>query len=369
MTVRTNTFVTKINFDTTPGVRAKGVDFLEGEYLYKASPLHRSSTGKKGSVRAKREVIISGGTFNTPQILKLSGIGSAQELQRFNIPIIKNLPGVGTNLMDRYEIPVNVKHSTDLSILDGCHFDLKPHDKCLRQWQENPYILAARGAYTSNGLATMMLQRSSFASTSDVDLSIFGGPLDFQGYFPGWHDFSVRDHKHFSWYSLKAHARNRAGTVKLRSRDPLDPPIINFSYFHEGTREGGADALDLGALIQAIRKSREALANWSKFPILGGSKFVEEKPGPDVQTDEEIGQFIKDEAWGHHAACTCPIGPDSNPRAVLDSDFKVKGVEGLRVVDASVFPDIPGVFFQSAIFMASEKAADVLIAEAKANKE
>ncbi|KAM7188937.1 putative GMC oxidoreductase [Naviculisporaceae sp. PSN 640] len=370
LTVRTNTFVTKINFDRSGSKpRATGVDFLEGEYLYKASPLHRSNTGKRGSVQAKREVIISGGTFNTPQILKLSGIGSARELQKFDIPVIKDLPGVGTNMMDRYEIPVNVKHEDDFSILDGCHFDLKPHDLCLKQWQENPYVLAARGAYTSNGLATMMLQRSSFASTADVDLSIFAGPLNFQGYFPGWHDFSVRDHKHFSWYSLKAHSRNRAGTVELRSKDPLDPPVINFNYFHEGTREGGADALDLGALIQAIRKSREALANWVKFPILGGSPFVEEKPGADVQSDEEIGQFIKDEAWGHHAACSCPIGPDSNPMSVLTSDFKVRGVDGLRVVDASIFPDIPGVFIQSAIFMASEKAADVLIAEAKASEE
>ncbi|KAM7221733.1 putative GMC oxidoreductase [Rhypophila decipiens] len=368
LTVRTNTFVTKIKFDSSgPKPRATGVDYLQGEYLYKASPLHGTSSGTPGSVRAKREVIIAGGTFNTPQILKLSGIGPARELQRFGIPVIKNLPGVGTNMMDRYEVPVNVKHESDFSVLDGCTFDLKPHDLCLKQWQENPYIFAARGAYTSNGLATMMLQRSSFASTPDVDLSIFGGPLNFQGYFPGWHDFSVRDHKHFSWYSLKAHTRNRAGTVELRSSNPLDQPLINFNYFHEGTTAGGADRLDLGALVQAIRKSREALGDWANYPVLGGTPFVEENPGPSVQTDEQIGQFIKDVAWGHHAACTCPIGPDSDPMAVLDSDFRVKGVEGLRVVDASVFPDIPGVFIQSVIFMASEKAADVLIAEAKAN--
>ncbi|KAK4172904.1 putative GMC oxidoreductase [Triangularia setosa] len=370
LTVRTNTFVTKISFNTTgPKPRATGVEYMEGEYLYKASPLHRTNFGKKGSVQAKREVIIAGGTFNTPQLLKLSGIGPAPELQRFGIPVIKHLPGVGTNMMDRYEIPVNVKHEHDFSILDGCHFDLKPHDLCLKQWLENPYVLAARGAYASNGLASMMLKRSSFASTSDVDLSIFGGPLNFQGYFPGWHDFAVRDHKHFSWYSLKAHTRNRAGTVELRSSDPLDPPVINFNYFDTGTTEGGADKLDLGALVQAVRRSREALADYYKFPVLGGTSYTEEKPGPDVQSDEAIGQFIKDEAWGHHAACTCPIGPDSNPMAVLDSEFRVKGVDGLRVVDASIFPDIPGIFIQSAIFMASEKAADALIREARAADE
>ncbi|VBB81476.1 Putative GMC oxidoreductase [Podospora comata] len=367
LTVRTNTFVTKINFNTTgSNPRATGVEYMEGEYLYKASPLHRTNFGKRGSAKAKREVIVSAGTFNTPQLLKLSGIGPAPELLRFGIPIIKHLPGVGTNMMDRYEIPVNVVHEDDFSVLDGCTFDLKPHDLCLKQWLDNPYILAARGAYASNGLATMMLKRSSFASSSDIDLSIFGGPLNFQGYFPGWHDFSVRDHKHFSWYSLKAHTRNRAGTVELRSADPLDQPEINFNYFDAGTTAGGADQLDLGALIQAIRKSREALADYYKFPILGGTNYTEEKPGAHVQSDEAIGQFIKDEAWGHHAACSCPIGEEGNPMAVLDSEFRVRGVDGLRVVDASVFPDIPGIFIQSAIFMVSEKAADVLIREAKA---
>ena len=367
LTVRTHTYVTKVNFDTSGSKpKATGVDYLEGEYLYKASPLHRTSSGKRGTVRAKREVILSGGTFNTPQLLKLSGIGPLLELTRFGIPLVKHLPGVGTNMMDRYEVPVNVKHETDFDILEGCTFDLKPHDECLKRWQDNPYILAARGPYASNGLATTMLQRSPTAQTTDIDLSIFGGPLNFQGYFPGWHDFAVRDHKHFSWYSLKAHSRNRAGTVELRSSDPLDPPVINFNYFDTGTTHGGADELDLQSLIYAIRKSRTALDAWHQFPVLGGSNFTEEKPGAHVQTDEEIGQFIKDEAWGHHAACSCPIGADDNPMAVLDSKFRVRGVDNLRVVDASIFPDIPGVFIQSAIFMASEKAADDLITEAKA---
>jgi choline dehydrogenase len=360
--VKTNTFVTKVNFDTNgEKPRATGVDFVQGEYLYKASPLNRGSRGQRGSVKAKKEVIVSGGTFNTPQILKLSGIGPEAELKRFNIPVIKNLPGVGRNMMDRYEIPVNVKHPDDFSILKGCTFDMKPHDLCLKQWQKNPYILGARGAYATNGLAAMMLKRSNFASSSDIDLSIFAGPINFQGYFPGWHDFAVRDHKHFSWYTLKAHTRNRAGTVELRSSDPFEQPLINFNYFDEGTTEGGADQLDVSAIVQAIKQSREALADYYNFPVLGGSKFVEEKPGPAVQTDAQIAQYIKDEAWGHHAACTCPIGADDDPMAVLDAQFRVRGVDGLRVVDASIFPDIPGIFIQSAIFMASEKAADVII--------
>jgi len=368
--VWTNTFVTKVTFDEeNEKPKATGVEYVEGAYLYKASPLHRRNGGRKASVKAKREVIVAGGTFNTPQILKLSGIGPQQELRRFGIPVVKDLPGVGTNMMDRYEVPVNVKHPDDFSILDGCTFDLKPHDKCLQQWQKNPYILGARGAYATNGLASMMLKRSTTAKSKDVDLSIFSGPINFQGYFPGWGDFAVRDHKHFSWYSLKAHSRNRAGTVELRSNDPFDPPVINFNYFDTGTTVDGADDKDVTSLVEAIKLSREALNRYYEFPILGGTKWVEEKPGPAVKTDAQIAQFIKDEAWGHHAACTCPMGADDDPMAVLDSKFRVRGVDNLRVVDASIFPDIPGVFIQSAIFMASEKAADEIIAAAKEQGE
>ncbi|KAF2200874.1 alcohol oxidase [Delitschia confertaspora ATCC 74209] len=367
LTVQTDTFVTKITFDkSSEKPKANGVEFLQGEYLYRASPLHRPGYGRRGSVTAKKEVIISAGTFNTVQLLKLSGIGGKDELQRFDIPVVKDLPGVGTNMMDRYEIPVNVKHPKDFSILDGCTFDLKDHDKCLKQWQSNPYILGARGAYGTNGLAAAMAKRSDFATTSDIDLYVFGGPINFQGYFPYWGDFAVRDHQHFSWYTLKAHTKNHAGTVELRSKDPLDPPLINFNYFDTGTTAGGADKLDVSAIVQAIRMSRQALSDYNAYKILGGTEFVEENPGPEMQTDEQLETYIKDRAWGHHASCSCPIGPEDDPMAVLDSEFRVRGVDNLRVVDASIFPKIPGIFIQSAIFMASEKAADVIMA---ANKE
>ena len=361
LTVQTDSFVTKIDFDTTGETpKATGVQFLNGEYLYRASPLS-GATGTPGSVTATKEVIISGGAFNTPQLLKLSGIGPADELASFNITTISNLPGVGTNMQDRYEIPVNVVHKKTFSILDGCTFDGKPHDACLTKWEDNPYILAQRGAYATNGLAAALAINSAFASNSDIDLYLFGAPADFTGYFPQWGDAAVADHNHFSWYTLKAHTRNKAGTVQLKSADPLDTPLINFNYFDTGTTAGGADQLDLDAMIQAINISRQALAKYNEYFILGGDAFVEEYPGPDVQSDEDLGQYIKDRAWGHHASCSCPIGADDDPNAVLDSQFRVRGVQNLRVVDASVFPRIPGIFIQSPIMMISEKAADVIL--------
>ncbi|KAK6579637.1 hypothetical protein PZA11_007873 [Diplocarpon coronariae] len=361
LTVRQDCFVTKINFNTTGSTPvATGVEFLDGKQLYRASPLS-GAAGVKGQAKATKELILSGGAFNTPQLLKLSGIGPRAELQKLGIPLVRELPGVGTNLQDRYEIGLNVKHPTDFPVLKGCTFDNKPQDKCLTQWQSNPNILAAKGAYATNGLAATMSVHSEYAANSDIDLYIFGGPVNFVGYFPQWGDSAVRDHQHFSWYTLKAHTRNRAGTVELRSADPLDTPVINFNYFDTGSTAGGADQLDLNAMIQALNISRRALQKYKTYSILGGDSFVEEKPGPHVQSDKDLGNFIKDNAWGHHASCTTPIGSDGDSMAVLDSKFRVRGVQNLRVVDASVFPKIPGIFIQAPILMASEKAADVIL--------
>lgn len=360
LTVRTNCHVTKINFDTSGATpKAIGVDFLDGPHLYRASPLSGAS-GTPGTAHARKEVIMAGGSYNTVQTLKLSGIGPQAELQSFDIPVIKNAPGLGSNMQDRYEIPVNAVHPNDFPILDGCTFDAKPHDKCFTQWQNNPSVLGLRGAYGSDGLAAAMAVNSDYADNSDIDLFIFGGPVNFTGYFPHWGDAAVASHKVFSWYTLKAHTRNTAGTVQLRSTDPLDVPLINFNYFDTGTTADGADVKDVKALVQAINMSREANQRYYNYP-LAGTNWTEQRPGAAVTSDADLEQFVKDEAWGHHACCTAKIGNTSDPNAVLDSNFRVIGVDSLRVVDASVFPRIPGIFIQAPIFMISEKAADAIL--------
>ena len=166
LTVRQNCHVTQINFDTSGSTPiATGVNFLDGEYLYSASPFS-GGTSTPGTATATKELIVAAGSFNTPQLLKLSGIGASEELNNFNISVISNLPGVGTNMQDRYEIPVNVKHGNDFQILKGCTFDGKAHDICLQKWQDNPNILAQRGPYATDDLAATMAVNSDFASTS-----------------------------------------------------------------------------------------------------------------------------------------------------------------------------------------------------------
>jgi choline dehydrogenase len=365
LTVRTNAFVTKVNFNTSGSTpRATGVSFLDGAHLYRASPLS-GGTGTPGVARATREVIVAGGTFNTPQLLKLSGIGPKAELAANNITTLVNLPGVGKNMQDRYEVPVSVVHPNNFEIVNGCEYDGQPDDLCFQQWINNPNgPTAARGIYASNGLAAGMAVHSKAASTPDIDLYIFGGAVNFYGYYPGWPQVAAADHMHWTWYMLKAHSRNTAGTVTLRSADPLDVPAIQFNYFDTGTTAGGADQLDLATLVQGVKTARQALQLYGNYSSLNGTTFTEEKPGPTVQTDAQIEQWVKDFAWGHHACCTAPMGAASDPNAVLDSQMRVRGTTGLRVVDASVFPKIPGIFLQSPIYMMAEKAADAILAAA-----
>jgi choline dehydrogenase len=176
----------------------------------------------------------------------------------------------------------------------------------------------------------------------------------FYGYFPGYSRELSEKHNYLTWAILKAHTQNRGGTVTLRSADPRDTPQINFRYFEEGTDTDGAD---LQSVVSGIRFAR----GLTKALKANGHIAEEELPGEALQTDEQLSGFVRDNAWGHHASCTCPIGEPAEG-GVLSSDFRVHGTSGLRVVDASVFPRIPGFFIVSAVYMIAEKAADVIAA-------
>ncbi|KAK3991127.1 hypothetical protein QBC44DRAFT_349503 [Cladorrhinum sp. PSN332] len=356
--IRLNCHVTRITFDTSVSPpAATGVEFLDGAHLYSASPLSpksHSRGGTPGTASASREVIISGGTYNTPQLLKLSGIGPADELSRFNISLVSDLPGVGQNLQDHYEISVTARAPTPYLALRGCTFLFNStEDPCLEKWQSPSPILKDRGTYASNGFAATMLYKSSSSVNSNFDIFSFGGPANFHGYYPGYSYSATSDHNMWSWAILKSHPRNTAGSVRLRSADPLDTPEIVYHYFDEGN--GDFDA-DLKAMSEGIKLARDAL---KRQPV----KFGEILPGEEVGSEEEIKQYIKDQSWGHHASSTCPIGADGDPMAVLDSKFRVRGVKGLRVVDASVYPRIPGTFTVISTAMAGEKAADDILAD------
>ncbi|KAJ9145086.1 alcohol dehydrogenase [Pleurostoma richardsiae] len=346
-----NTLVTKVRFDTS-GARPKavGVNFIHGESLYRADPrAGGAGSGTAGSATASGEVILAAGSFNTPQLLKLSGIGPRAELQALGIRVLADRPGVGTNLQDRYETTVIGKADTDFVVTHDCTFYRTPDDPCLVRWQ-NGLTPDLKGVYASNGLAIAIVKKSSSAAASDdPDLFILGAPVSFKGYYEGYAAEGTADAQHWSWLTLKAHSRNRAGTVRLRSTDPRDMPLVDFNSF----ADPATGLLDVKAVAEGMAFTRGMLSS------VGG--FTEVWPGPGVTAGTPMETWIRDEAWGHHACCTAPIGATSDPAAVLDSQFRVIGVDNLRVVDASAFPKIPGFFLAVPVYMLSEKAADVIL--------
>jgi choline dehydrogenase len=282
--------------------------------------------------------------------LKLSGVGPKAELERFGIPVVADLPGVGENLQDRYEVGVISEMARDFSLLKGAAFAPPqqggPDDPFFDEWKQG------KGIYASNGALIGIIKRST-PDKPEPDLYIFGLPGYFKGYLPGYSAQFERFHDRFTWAILKAHTNNTAGRVTLRSANPADTPRIEFHYFTEGNDVSGAD---LDAVVEGVNFVRAMNRRLAKAGLIQ----EEMVPGPAYDTPEKLRDFIQNEAWGHHASCSNKIGPDGDPTAVLDSRFRVRRTQGLRVVDASVFPKIPGYFIVSAVYMVSEKAADVI---------
>ncbi len=327
--------------------RATGVEYLKGPRLYRAHGQPGTAPGVPMRATAGREVILCGGAFNTPQLLMLSGIGPRDLLQPLGIPVRIELPGVGKNLQDRYEIGVvNRMNFERWEILNGATFGRG--DPQYREW-----AAGHDGVYASNGAVLAAILKSR-TERPLPDLFCFALLGLFGGYFPGYSSLEVTKPNYLTWAILKAHTQNRAGEVRLHSTDPRDTPLIDFHYFEEGSDKAGED-LDL--VVAGIRFVRRLTRDLKDRGLIA----AEEQPGDAVQSDDELRDFVRTRAWGHHASCTCAIGP-REAGGVLGSDFSVHGAQGLRVVDASVFPRIPGFFIVSAVYMVAEKAADVILA-------
>jgi len=348
--IKSNCLVTRVLFDKN-GKSVTGVEYIQGPQLYRASPLAAQTAPmpQKLQMSASREVILSGGAFNSPQLLKLSGVGHAGEFAKLGIKPNVELHGVGENMQDRYELGVLSRLKNNLTILAQCNPFNPQADPCLAQF------FAGQGPYTTN-LTFISDIRKSFPSMPERDLVLFLAAGFFRGYVPGWQNAGFGTFNVFSTLMLKAHTVNRAGTVKLRSADPRDPPDINFHYFHEGTDKAGKD---LAACVEGIRLARSINAQ------LGNIIDAELFPGPNYPGDAGAAEWAKNEAWGHHASCSNPIGK-KNDGGVVDGNFLVHGTKNLRVVDASVFPNIPGYYPMIPLLMISEKASDVILAAAGA---
>jgi len=345
--VETNALASRVILDDQN--RAAGVEYLKGEKLYRAHGNPAVESGERREARATREVILCGGAFNTPQLLKLSGIGPRRELERHGIGVKVDLPGVGMNLQDRYEISVVYRMRDDWDFMKQAEF--RSGDGLFQQWQKT-----RDGVYATNG-GMFAIIKTSRQDRIVPDLFCMSLLARFEGYFPGYSKLISGHRNYLSWIILKAHTENNAGTVTLQSADPRDPPRVDFRYFEEGSDKAGND---LAAVVEGVKFVRGISADLRKAGLIA----EEHLPGDDAQTDEQLRDFVRDNAWGHHASCSCPIGLKDRG-GVLSSDFRVHDTQGLRVVDASVFPRIPGFFIVSSVYMIGEKAADVILADAQ----
>jgi choline dehydrogenase-like flavoprotein len=347
--IELHALATRVVFDDRN--RAVAVEYQKGERLYAGHPEADTAAADTSVIKARREIILAGGAFNTPQLLMLSGIGDPDVLTKVGIKTRVRLPGVGRNLQDRYEVPVVNRMTKPWDMLRGATFSVG--DPQYTQWQTR-----REGIYTTNGTLLSVVHRSS-AGQPVPDLFCYAVLADFRGYKPGYSQDIRRRHDCLTWVVLKGHTNNRGGSVAITSPDPRVRPAIDFRYFEEGT---GAAQDDLDAVVNGIELVRR-LSEGMKGRLIA----EEELPGERVTARADLRQFVRDHAWGHHASCTCAIGPQSRG-GVLTSDFKVHGTERLRVVDASVFPRAPGLFIVSAIYMIAEKAADAMIASAKGER-
>jgi len=347
--VELDALATRVVLDATG--TARGVAYRKGRRLYRAHAEASTAPGEEREVRARREVILCGGAFNTPQLLMLSGIGPAAHLGELGIDVRVDLPGVGANLQDRYEVALTHRMRHPWRVLEGATF--ARDDPLWRRWNAS-----RAGMYASNGAAIALIGRSA-PERPEPDLFFMALLARFEGYRPGFSEMIGGPGEFLTWAILKAHTENRAGTVRLCSVDPLDPPLVNFHYFEEGS--DGA-AADLAAVVEGVRFVRRLTA-----PLIASGLITEElAPGAQVESDAAIADYVRDTAWGHHASGSCAIGAIDDRAAVLDGAFRVRGTRGLRVVDASVFPRIPGFFIASAVYIAAEKAADAILHDARA---
>jgi choline dehydrogenase len=320
--VRTHAHVTNIIFE---GKRAVGVRYLRG--------------GKGGTpveVRANKEVILSGGAYNSPQVLQLSGVGSPDLLQSHGIEVRHALPGVGEGLQDHYA-PRSVARVKNINTINE-----------LRQgWRL--WVEALKWATTRRGLLslspTMVYCFWHSGETSESsDLQITFTPASYKEGVQG----ALEDLPGMTCTSWQQRPESR-GYVRIRSSDPFAQPIIQTNYL---TAE-----LDRRVVVAGMKLARRLLASEPLKPYYDYEDF----PGPKVQSDEELLAAATQRATTtFHPGCTCRMGPADSTWAVVDDELRVHGLQGLRVVDASVMPRMISANLNASTLMIADKASDLI---------
>lgn len=312
LTVITEAQVLRINFEER---RATSITFRR--------------EGTAHEVSASREIILAGGAVNSPQLLMLSGVGPADHLQEMGIAVIHDLPGVGENLQDHPAVPVAWACKQPISLANAT----------------SPFALIRYLLFRTGPLSSNVGEGGAFVRSDPLlalpDLEFHFGPAYYLE-----HGFTLPQGHGFSLGPVLV-APESVGYVRLASPDPTAAPLIQPNYLE-------AEA-DMTALMKGIRIARQIVQQGALTPYRG----AEFAPGAEVQSDEDLRQYVRDKVETlYHPVGTCKMGGD--PMAVVDSQLRVHGLQGLRVVDASIMPQIVRGNTNAPTIMIAEKAADFI---------
>ena len=320
LNILSRALTTKVLFS---GKRAVGLEYVRG--------------GQMETVEAEREVILCGGAFNSPQLLNLSGVGDADHLKSLDIPVVQHLPGVGQNLQDHLEIYVQQECNQPITLYSA-------------QWKF-PQNMVRIGLewflYQTGWGATAHLESGGFIRSR--------GGLEQPNLQYHFLPSTVNDHgrKNGPCHAFQVHIGpmrpSSRGSVTIKSKDPREHPKIQFNYL--------SNEADIKEFRDGITLTREIFAQ----PALAKYSGKEIAPGPDMKTDAQIDAFAREMSdTAYHPSCTCKMGSPNDPMAVLDNNLRVLGLEGLRVVDASVMPTVVSGNLNGPTIMVAEKAADII---------
>ena len=305
--------------------RAVGVEYLKD--------------GQRRTVRARREVILAGGVYGSPQLLMLSGVGPGEHLKSMGIEPLVDLPGVGRNLVEHPLV------FTGWPVRPGAASSHLRLDRALMHTLQ--WALFRSGLFATNACAGhVFLTTDPGGDRPDIQLTC---PAVGMSAGDVWLSFGRKRPRHMLVCVVSMIREDSCGEVTLRSPDPLDDPRILFNLFKEPS--------DVARMIRGIAAARRI---YTSEPL---KSLVEEEamPGAGVQSDAALEAFIRNTGEiTQHPVGTCRMGPDGDRMAVLDAELKVRGVEGLRVADASVMPNVPGGNTNAPAIMVGEKAADLI---------
>ena len=328
LTVITRARVRRIRLE---GRRAVGVTYRRGRW------------GGDRTVEARREVLLCGGAINSPQLLLLSGIGPREEIEPHGIPLVHELRGVGRNLQDHLDVSIIDLERTRLSLRLGPRFLFVDLPRAVYQ-----YFVHHRGQLTSN-----VAEAGGFARSGDDRAQ-----ADLQLHFIATVE---QDHGHNLWNTIKHHGYTlrvcdlrpkSRGRIGLTSADPAADPLIDPNYLDHPD--------DLAQMIRAVKAGRAIM----RAPPLAAHRERELEPGETVTDDAAIEAFVRDKAETiYHPVGTCRMGSDA--AAVVDDRLRVHGIQGLRVVDASIMPTLVGGNTNAPTTAIAEKAADMIREDAE----